>query len=104
MALANFLWHGGPYLVLLATILIGAYQIGFIDAPAWSADVKKLETQLNAVQKDVGDVKRKVDDATTRQRVIESEVKNTNRSLDKITEQLNLLINRGLNDGGSSRH
>ncbi len=110
-ALARFLWHGGPYIVMVGTIIIGLYQFGFIDKPAWSADVKSLDRKIDrvrekvsVVQKDVEDVKSELSSATTRQLVIESEVKNTNRSLDKITEQLNLLINRGLNNSSPNEN
>jgi septal ring factor EnvC (AmiA/AmiB activator) len=94
-----FATHGGPHLLWLGAVLVVMFQMGLIDKPAWSADVKKLQKQVNEVQKDVGELKDTAQEMRVKQSTIETETKATNKSLDQIKLQLNILINRGLDNG-----
>lgn len=118
--LARFLWHGGPYIVLMGAMLMVGLQFGWIDKPAWSADINQLERKIEALRKDVDDVdsnigtlKGKIDRNTGNQRQIQTNIdglneklgtidEKTSRTLQQIENQLNILINRGLTNNGST--
>lgn len=118
---AKFAWHGGPYIALFAAAVLVLLEFGFIDKPAFSADVQAIERNIGQLQSDVSEVQKKLDEALgqvqtkldtqsretgeikTKLGAVEDKVgtidEKNGDTLRNIQQQLNILINRGLNNG-----
>lgn len=88
--------HGGPHLVWIFGALAALYSAGFVDVPAWSKDVRKIDDKVVSIERKLAKNSTKlneiiVDNAGAKERDVAQQ-----RQLNDISKKLDILINRAL--------